>query len=477
MKRRIIIILVVIVLAVAAFFGYRAYQQQQAAANTNFQTVQVTRGNLTALIGATGTVRANQSAVLTWQITGSVGAVNAALGDRVNKDEVLAEIERTSLPQAIISAQAELITAKRNLENLQNSGVSSAKALQAVVNAEKAVEDAEKQMESKSYTKASQDIIDTAYANYILAQQEVDNRQQVFDGMSHLAEDDPNRAAALSSLAAAKQRRDNSLANYNEAKSRPDQIDVDQAQANLDLARANLSDAKREWERLKNGADPNDIAAAEARVAAIEATLEQTMIKAPFAGSITSISVKPGDQAIPGNPVFRVDDLSHMLVDVQLTEVDINRVKPLQAVRLTFDAIPDKEYQGTVVEVGQVGNVIQGVVNFTVTVEVTDVDENIKPGMTAAVNIVVSEIENVLLVPNRAVRTQDGKRVVYLLKNGMPTPINIDIGSSSDTQSELVSGEIKEGDTLVLNPPTSFGPQGGMMGGPRGPGGGGGSGQ
>jgi HlyD family secretion protein len=102
-------------------------------------------------------------------------------------------------------------------------------------------------------------------------------------------------------------------------------------------------------------------------------------------------------------------------------------------------------------------------VNFTVTVEIEDYDENVKPGMTSAVNIVVNQLDDILVVPNRAVRLKEGDRVVYILKNGMPTPVKITIGASSDTSSEFLSGELKEGDLIVLNPPTvnMFGPGGG----------------
>ncbi len=91
-------------------------------------------------------------------------------------------------------------------------------------------------------------------------------------------------------------------------------------------------------------------------------------------------------------------------MDVQVSEVDINSVKVGQPVTLSFDAIVGKEYSGEVVEVAQAGASSQGVVSFTVTVELTDADESVKPGMTAAVNIVVQEIKDAILVPNRAVR-------------------------------------------------------------------------
>ena len=93
-----------------------------------------------------------------------------------------------------------------------------------------------------------------------------------------------------------------------------------------------------------------------------------------------------------GTVGFRVDDLSSLLVDVEISRSDINSIAVGQPVTLTFDAILGSEYHGEVVQVSQAGSVVQGVVNFTVTVEITDADEQVKPGMTAAVNITVKEL-------------------------------------------------------------------------------------
>jgi len=168
------------------------------------------------------------------------------------------------------------------------------------------------------------------------------------------------------------------------------------------------------------------------------------------------VDVKPGDRVSMGTPAFRVDDFSHLLVDVDVSEVDINRVEVGQPVILEFDAILAAQYEGQVVEVAPVGNIVQGVVYFKVTIELLAPDEKVKPGMTAAVNIVVSQLENVLLVPNRAVRVVDGNRVVYLLKGGQLEKVDIELGASSDLYSEVVSGSLKEGDNVVLNPPSEF---------------------
>jgi HlyD family secretion protein len=183
-------------------------------------------------------------------------------------------------------------------------------------------------------------------------------------------------------------------------------------------------------------------------------------VVSPFAGTVTESHTLPGDQVSAGATAFRVDNLSSLLVDVQVSEVDINSISIGQPVTLTFDAILGKQYHGEIVEVSQAGTVEEGVVNFTVTVELTDADSLVKPGMTAGVNIVVEEMQDVLLVPNRAVRLVDGERVIYLLEGEQPVKKEIRLGSSSDTMSVVAGGDVQEGDLIILNPPAEFGPGG-----------------
>jgi HlyD family secretion protein len=171
---------------------------------------------------------------------------------------------------------------------------------------------------------------------------------------------------------------------------------------------------------------------------------------------VTLVNTQPGDQVSVGAPAFRLDDQSSLLVDLSVSEVDINQIRPGQDVTLTFDAIRGKEYNGVVTEVDRVGSEVQGAVEFRVTVELTNPDEDVKPGMTAAVNVVVDQLEDVLLVPNRAVRFRDGKQVVYILKDNQIVPVTIQIGASSDTSSQVIDGELQIGDLIVLNPPTVF---------------------
>jgi HlyD family secretion protein len=518
--KRVIWIIVILGVLIGGFFAFRAYRNSQSAlaAQENLQTATLEQGTLAATIGATGTVRANQSANLVWQTSGTVDQVNVLLGDQVEKDQELANLAQTSLAQNVILAQADLVTAQKALEDLLNSQVQSAQALQAVEKAEQALEDAQNPELAQARalkaiadaqklvevaernlriagSNASQSSIDEAQASVTLAKDRLDRAREKYEPYANRPESNVTRAKLLSELAAAQQQYDFAVRQLNSLQGTADETDLAVRQADLETAQAQLAEAEREWERIKDGAnpadialleaqledaqrewqrlqdgpDPADLAAAQARVAAAQATLDLAHITAPFVGLITGVTSKPGDQVSPGTPAFRLDDLSHLWVDVEVSEVDINQVEVGQPTTLTFDAILAKQYQGEVVEVAPVGTEVLGVVNFKVTVELTDADQDVRPGMTAAVEIIVSQLDNATLIPNQAVRIEEGSRVVYTLdENGQLSPVEVTLGASSDTFSQLLEGDLQPGDVIVLNPPIDFfsgGPPGGGFGG------------
>ncbi len=461
-KRKWLIWVILAVLVVAGYFGYRALQNRAAAAAQNYQTVAARVGKLTAIVGATGTVRANQSTVMSWQTSGRIESISAEVGEQVKPGDELARLVKTSLPQSVILAEADLVTAQRNLETVQSSELSRAQAQLTLAQARVALTNAQETRDSKKYARVSDATIDVARANLLLAQDRLEKAQDAFDQVKHLEETNPIYANALSALGSAQQNYDRAEANLNYLLGGPDADEVSEADAQLMLAEARLADAEREWERLKDGADPQDISSAQARVDAILATINMSHLEAPFAGTITEVRSMVGDQVSPGTASFRIDDLTHLLVDVDVPEVDINSIQIGQKATMSFDALQAKEYTGQVTKVARIGTETQGVVNFTVTIELLDADASVLPGMTAAVNIVVNEIDNTLLVPNRAVRLREGDRVVYVLRAGVLTPTKVSIGASSDVESQILEGDVKNGDLLVLNPPVEFTQGGGM---------------
>jgi HlyD family secretion protein len=416
-----------------------------------FQTEAISRGDLIATVGATGSVRAQQSAILNWLTSGIVESVKVKVGENVAQGQVLATLLKTSLPQNVILAEVDLVEAQKVLNDLLGSDTARAQALIDL--------------------KKAQDEYESAYNYRVELNKKGWFKKVVVKTVNHQLVPEIKWYRGFADVET-----------------------IAKADDQLALKKAQLEDAQRGYDRLESGPNPADVTAAEARVAAAYATLNMSKIISPFAGTVTQVDpslnipdgvssgdnsagmspadklVIPapdstnlsipsteisGEQVSQGSFAFRVDDLSSLLVDVQISEVDINTIELNQDATLTFDAILENNYHGNVVNVSQAGDTVEGVVNFTVTIELVDADELVKPGMTAAVNIVVTELTDVLLVPNRAVRIREKDRVVYTLVDGKLTPVKVSLGQSSDSDSVLLEGDLHEGDLVVLNPPTS----------------------
>ena len=459
MKRIITILIILAVLGGGGYLAYRYYDQQQDMEMiSSLQTTVASRGSLTASVGATGLVRPNQVAVLLWQTSGTVAEVPVVVGQEVSQGDRLAILDEGSLPQNIILAKAELIGAQKALDDLLNSDTARATAQRNVYQAERAVIEANRALDVFDEAEYK-DELDQTRQEVIDREDELETAQEDFEPYQDW---DPDNDTYKDY----KQKLDDAQNAYDEAVRVVDllELDQEQAQADLESAQAFLADAQRELERVQDGPNPEDVTALEARVAAAQAAIDLGELTAPFAGTISIAEVMPGDRVAPGSTAFRLDDLSRLLVDDYVSEVDINRIQVGQPVDLTFDAILNEDYHGLVNEVAPVGVTVQGVTEFLVTVEMSDADEKIKPGMTAAVNIIVDQLENVLLVPNRAVRVVDGQRVVYILENDTLITVKITLGASSDSESEVVDGDLQSGDLIVLNPPQVFDSSGGPFG-------------
>ncbi|NJN44541.1 MAG: hypothetical protein HC806_07350 [Anaerolineae bacterium] len=137
--KRFLTILVIIIVIGGGLFAFGQYRAQQARAESlaNLQTEVAQTGSLTATVGATGVVRSNQSATLTWQTSGTIEEVSVQAGDAVTADQPLASIKQTTLPQNVILAQADLVNAQQALDDLYNLDLQQAQALKAIEDAEK----------------------------------------------------------------------------------------------------------------------------------------------------------------------------------------------------------------------------------------------------------------------------------------------------------------------------------------------------
>ncbi len=287
--RRNVTIGIILLVIIAAIFAIRQFTLQRSAqAAGNVQTEPAEMGSLTATVGATGIVESNQNAVLIWQTTGTVADVPVTVADRVEKDQVLAVLAKTSLPQNLILAEAELVSAQRALDDLLTSALPKAQAQQAVNEAQKArdtytvnfsvqlsqaelaLASARNLLEDTEYRwrvqqegqRATGDTINAAEANLVLAESEVERAQKEFNKFSGRDEDDPVRALALSNLSGARQKRDALLRQLNWYTGSPSDSDQAILDAQLAAAEADLANAESAWTLLAKGARPGRYCAA-----------------------------------------------------------------------------------------------------------------------------------------------------------------------------------------------------------------------
>jgi HlyD family secretion protein len=264
------------------------------------------------------------------------------------------------------------------------------------------------------------------------------------------------------------------------------------AKANLEKAEAALLDAKRLKERNSklfaenlvsesalNTSETNyetanaqvniskaQIYQAEAAFKIAETNLGYTKISSPVDGVVISRNVDIG-QTVAASfqtpTLFTIaQDLAKTQIDANVDEADIGKIKTEQAVEFTVDAYPDIMFKGIVSQVRNAPVTIQNVVTYDVVIKVDNPELKLKPGMTANVSIILSTKTNILRVSNAALRfspADKDKNMVqqkgpglWILKNKKPERIPVSLGISDGNFSEIVSGEIQEGQEVIVEP-------------------------
>jgi HlyD family secretion protein len=207
------------------------------------------------------------------------------------------------------------------------------------------------------------------------------------------------------------------------------------------------------------------VVAAEQALAEAQDALEMEMIVAPFAGVVASVSVEERDiiptPSVSQVSIIRLIDMSSMELVVELDEVDIPGVSLGQRAVISVDALPDMLLEGRVVSISPVPKVEAGVVSYLVKIgfDVPE-DSGLRGGMSATVDIVLSDRSNVLLVPDRAIEygSQSGP-LVRVLVTSEPEGVreieerSVVIGLSDGFQTEIISG-LWEGEVVVIEVPT-----------------------
>jgi HlyD family secretion protein len=273
-------------------------------------------------------------------------------------------------------------------------------------------------------------------------------------------------------------------------------VDRTQGQVSIENARQNVITAQNALQAaIVNRPFTIDqqaalVASIAAQVAGAQRNVDNTILRAPVAGTVSVINgvvgewvqpsmgtsaLAPGTHApIPGlngvtsstsstlgNPAtgaqrpggtqfLVLDNVNSFRVVVPFEESDAAKVAPNQKVNVTFDAIPDLTRTGTVLSVSPSGADISSVINYYVTVVLNETDPRLKDGQTAQVRVVTNQVDNVLTVPNSAVRRRGEQTTVTVVDpNGTQEQMSFQAGLVGDTRTQVISG-LSEGQQVVL---------------------------
>jgi HlyD family secretion protein len=349
------------------------------------------------VVSATGVVIPLQWARLSLPGSGVVEELAVSEDEAVEAGQMLIRLQgKEQLEAAIAAARYELAAAEHSLEKLyEDPELMVAGSNQAIVDARLAIRDAERRVRNLN-TPSSESNIEQALATMIMAKDKLDKAKEDYEPYENKPEDNLTRAGLLNKKAKAKQDYDAAVRRLNNLKGSANDLDIAEAEADLMLAEAQLAVAERDYQMYQAGPDPAEVALVEERIANAEeqlkaaiAALDDQFLQAPFAGMVSELSVHANEWIAPGQPVLTVADLDHLRVETtDLNEIDVARVEVGDKVTVTFDALPELVVEGIVVRIASKADEGAGV-NYPVVIELADVPENLRWGMTAFVDIQV----------------------------------------------------------------------------------------
>ena len=463
----------VIVILIIAGFWY--YHSTTASTATTYTVKPATIGSIRTMVSGTGQVSSSQELGINPQVSGTVLTVNVKNGDTVTKGQVLATLDSTnayySLENARISLQKLQTSTPISETNDQNSLANAQSSqLQAYQSAFSSVSSAYNSMgqvvtglNNLFYGKdASAYFTETAVGNYgstaisyrHAAGLLVDAATAEYNAFqsTYLATSITSTSSIEASLAQelqiaqdiASAVKNTSLAvNYvvsqvpqanhtNTMTSDQNNIvswlsSINQNVSGVAGAQTSLQNAAQSIVQAQSNLDAdqgtnNPLALQSAKLALQEAqtTYDDYTITAPFSGIIGNVTISPGDNAGPSTLIGTIVTKQYQSTIV-LNEINVAKVAVGQPVEVTFNALPGVTATGTVTDVDAVGTVSQGVVSYNVVISYANDNPSIKAGMSINANIITSEVDNVVIVPNGAVKTINGMSYVQVPANGSTT--------------------------------------------------------
>lgn len=217
--------------------------------------------------------------------------------------------------------------------------------------------------------------------------------------------------------------------------------------------------------------------------ASLSYQLTSSIVTAPTSGVITNISAigtaisssnNSSTTTTQAEKVAIIENNAPPTISVNLSEMDVVKIKIGQRATITLDSIPDKTFTGTVTTLDKIGSQSSGVTSYPAIITLDSDNEHILPNMSANASIITDTKDAVIAIPQAAVQTQNGISSARVMRNRQPETVQVELGIYSDTQIEITSG-INEGDEVIISSLTTGSSNqsgtsvfGGSLGGPGG---------
>lgn len=468
-KNRWIIPSLIILVIVAGSVGYYYYQNLQTtrSTETTISTSTIRTGDI--ILSATGPGSLVPSAEISFGFKnrGKVSEVFASLGDEVQAGQVLGKQDGTTLTLEYQRAEA-------NLAALSSPS--------AIASAEQVVEDAK-----QSFATARNDLQYMIGPDMLFAEEMVADAQDKLDQATAAVQKDPSDANkqevenAKIALTKAQEsqtyvyyayssaytlntftypvRNDNGVTIRRDLIA-PSDSEILVARAAYALARANLRDAQNyldilQGDKTADGMPPSSITSiTHAKIALVQAkaNLDATELVAPINGTITSISLNPGD-TVGSSAVVTISNMNQpYTVDAYLDETDWDKAKIGYDASVTFDLLPDTSYPGKIVQVYPGLDSSSGTSLVHICIQLnSNINVRLPAGATVSVDVTGGESLGAILVPTSALKeVEPGKYIVYLMPNGEPVEQEVEIGIQDILNAEVKSG-LQPGDVVLTN--------------------------
>ncbi len=410
-----------LVVALAGLFVLPRFNSANASNATSESSASVVSLNVAETVEASGSLEAQPSASLTWNTSGVVDKVYLKSGDKIKAGDVLMRLRTTSVSSTIISAQADLVTAQKDLENVKSS---STDLSQAVIDLKDAQEAYDKAVKYLSYLQNSKKVPQSETRVFLETKR---------NSWMYVYKTKTFRGPAPEDW-------------------------ITEAENDLALKKSKLEDEQRTYDRLKEGSNSQDVVAAQAKVDAAQATVDSMSVIAPFDGQVLYVAGQPGDVVDVGTSAVNVADLDHLYIETQVDESDVANVKVGQQAEVTLDALTGVTFSGMVAEINPVGEVVSDLVKYAVRIVLDKVtDQSFIPlGTTANVVIHVKDATASLAVPITTVQNDSkGEYVLVVQSDGSTKRVDV-VSGAIVGDMVVVDGDLQEGEHVQSNQQSSF---------------------